>query len=432
MFDGDISALAPVKQAATSSRRQRWMFLALIASVIFATIFENYVVSPVPFLRTPFAILGVLLAGIYITAHAKTLRLRTGPDSRLLVLLAVFALITLVNVAINPQYDEQRAFYYFMAFSQPGILFLVLSDLIVRLRAVFLVWFVFFLMTLMMAVLTVAAPDLTTSAGDRSGFGDINYNRLAFAYALSLLSLFWILLHHPRTIFRHFGLMAVVIGGGAVITWCFFAAGSRGAFLAFSASLLLLMALELRKKTLPAYIALFIPAICLFISALVVNGVILERLYQAIVGSNTGMRDDLLIHAADLASQKPWLGHSYQYFENLGRLTGLNRPIDVHNGIFQIILQFGYPALIVWFWFLFAVGWRLWSHRGNPVARLFLVLFSFNVAFMFIGSLASNTYFWIFLACAVNAHSVRSMPLESFGANAKRLKEKTNFKESTR
>jgi O-antigen ligase len=389
------------------------VFTALLAVMIFATILENHTISNVPFLRTPFAIIGVTLSVLWLAIHLKSLKLRNGPELRAMLMLCIFSLIWLLNYATDPNQRLLTAFSYFMGFAQPVILFFIVSDLIRRMEITYLVWSFFILMTLLMAFLTLFVPGLSVEGGDgRFGLAGINLNRLAFAYAMSLLTLFWLILRYPRAVFRGLWTPLIVGIATALISWCFIAAGSRGVFLAFCGGLILLAFLELDRRTIPSYIFLFLPGLAGFVWAILESGVILNRLAQALEGADMGMRDILLRQAIDLASQSPWTGHSYTYYSKLGIASGLGRPIDVHNGIFQIVLPLGYPALFIWFWFLSSLGTRLWKQRRNPTARLFFILFCFNLAFMLIGGVASNTTFWIFLACAANAHSATPASLD--------------------
>jgi O-antigen ligase len=117
------------------------------------------------------------------------------------------------------------------------------------------------------------------------------------------------------------------------------------------------------------------------------------------------MRDTLFFAASDLAQDGWFLGYGYTYYSLLGRAVfGHPVAIDAHNAHFQIILSLGIVGYIAWLWVIVAVGRRLWEHKNQGVARLFFVILLFCLPYSMTSGLASNVFFWTFLAVAGQVH----------------------------
>ena len=404
--------------------RQSKITIILIACVIFATLFENQTITAIQFIRTPFAIAGIVLAIYFVFSSRGKLSVALGPESWAVFMCFGFAFLSLLHLLIYPDMELTGVLKHYFYIIQPVILFLVLSALSRRSQSEMFNWFVFVAMAAVMAITSVA----TSSGGwfggleARGGYEGVNLNRQAYAYVLSIMTLIWLMLKYPKSITKRHVARFVVLVSFVLLTLAFLRAGSRGAFLVLLAGVALIFLSEIRKKTIPAYVVIFAPVVIVFGLLLTETGLILERMEAALSGQSTGMRDVLMEAAVSLSAERPILGHSYQYFDRLGLMVfESSRRIDVHNGIFQLVLSFGYVGLLLWFGFLMSVFRRLWSHRGQPAARLFLVLFCTNMIFMLIGSLLTNIYFWLFLGSAVNAHHINGSPLAAASRTLRRL-----------
>ncbi len=406
---GSYSALRPGMIGPVSVRKFR-LYTLLVAAVMLGLLFENTVISQVPFLRTPFAMIVAVLFLFFILNEPLKSLLRKGPFLVAILLCVYGAIVSILYALMNIDASLWLIFMYYMSYVQSILLFVVLAEIVRKYGNAALVWASFMLFALVVGILGLLGFDQLDLVGvqQRGGFEEINLNRQAFLFALCMLTIIFVAIDGGRELVRNKMLFAFAISAFLVFLTMFLFAASRGVFLAFLAALFFLLISNFRMKNLSSLILLGVPLIAFLVYGLLESGLLINRLMRSVQGQDLGHRDTLLAAAFALSRESPWIGHSYTYFQTLGvTVFGPDRRIDAHNGIFQLVLMFGYPFLVLWFYFLWTIGRRLWVYRHFSFGRFSLALFIFNISFMFIGSVASNLYFWITLAIASNAHLVR-------------------------
>lgn len=349
----------------------------------------------------------MILILFFLCFRFSTYRIRVGPELWAIAFIAGCLLTMAINLSQSLDASALQAFLIFMSWAQLVLLYVIFSDICRAPINHFIFWLAFVLTMTFMAMMThlqVGGSLIGNVSEGRVGYEGVNLNRQAFGYALALVSACWYVIHFWQ---RSWLLLLALWGLIVLLSGSLLATGSRTGFVAFSVGMAFLLAMEFRRKVVPAYIVI-VPAILLFVAwALYESPVILSRLDSALALEQTGGRDVLIAGAWELAKEKPMIGWGYDAPQRLATHIGwAGTSVDAHNAHMQIAMRFGFFVYALWLIFVISVCWRCWRCRRNRWCRLFFVLTMMTLAFSLTGSLATNLYFWVVMAAASQAHRI--------------------------
>lgn len=401
--------------------------LKLVALMVFLFIFDNNItVSPLPFLRNPAAVVGLLVVALFLAFNIRQLRLRQGPQVWALLLLLITASIEFVHTANLTYSTPGESLLRYLQWGQVLVFFVICMEVFRDPRAPELVGLAFLLsVTFIAVVVLLKLPYFysfaSDSFGDRIGYRGINVNTQAFLFGMASIAIFWYLLNTwPLKYLRQFLLAGMLL----VLFYGMFSTGSRGAFIVTVLGMFYLVATSMRRQNTSAYV-LFIPLVIGIAGLLFLRtGVLLERLGATLEGQHYSGRDQYFWASLELIKQRPWLGYGTEYLDFMGVAQGRDNPRSTHNGIMQVLLAYGMVGLLTWLTVLASVLRRVWRIRHTQIGKLFLALTIASVAYLAFADLSFNKQYWAFLAlagCVVHyAHEAEGRLLEQPSAAARR------------
>ncbi|WP_185827501.1 O-antigen ligase family protein [Halomonas nitroreducens] len=374
--------------------RRPTLLLLLAGLFIFVSLFDYHQLTSLPLLRTPSAPIGIILALAFTVSRALSYRLYTGPQTWLFLLIGA----TLLAEMFRFLSQDAWQFRFYLQWLQIFILFIILLDLAKDPRALHLLWGSVVMAALFLALLALTAG--IESSNGRSGYEEIDLNLQAYLFTLGLITLIWLLLEKLKSL-RLWQLLAGIVGV-AILLLSILKTGSRGAFLAMSAGVVVLLWFSARQRNTAAYAYLLPPLLLLVVWQVTTNDLVLERLFNTVAGQEDNSRLDIWRAAGYMLAEQPLIGHGPDFMQKLGGNNHTGTGINSHNSYLQILLAFGIPAFLCWLGMLGSVLWRCWRLRHTPFGALFLSAMAVTCLFGMTIDLAFNRFFWVTLALAAN------------------------------
>ncbi|MDI5934165.1 O-antigen ligase family protein [Halomonas kalidii] len=382
--------------------RRPMPLLVLAGLFIFLSLFDYRQLTSLPLLRTPSALLGLILALAFTLSRALSYRLHRGPQAWLFLLIGA----TLIAELLRLLSVDGSQFRYYMQWLQVFILFIILLDLAQDPRALPILWGSVVVAAVFLALLALLGG--TEMARGRSGYDEINLNHQAYLFTLGLMTLIWLLMEKLRALpLWH---LLAGIAGVALLLLAILKTGSRGAFLSMVAGLVLLLWLGARKRNASAYAYLLPPLILLVVWQVFTNDLVVERLFNTVAGQEDNSRLVIWSRAGHMLAQQPWIGHGPDFMRLLGGYYQPGVVINTHNGYLQVLLAFGIPAFIFWLGLVGSALWRCWRVRSTPAGALFISVMAVTLMFGMTSDLAFDRFFWVTLALAANVGAYQWSP----------------------
>lgn len=382
--------------------RRPMPLLVLAGLFIFLSLFDYRQLTSLPLLRTPSALVGLILALAFTLSRALSYRLHRGPQTWLFLLIGA----TLVAELLRILSVDSTQFRYYLQWLQIFILFIILLDLAQDRRAFPILWGSVVAAAVFLALLALLGG--TEMARGRSGYEEINLNSQAYLFTLGLMTLIWLLMEKLRALtFWH------LLAGFACVALLLLAilkTGSRGAFLSMVAGLVLLLWLGARKRNALAYAYLLPPLCLLVVWQVLTNDLVVERLFNTVAGQEDNSRLVIWSWTGYLLAQQPWIGHGPDFMHLLGSYYQAGTVRNTHNSYLQVLLAFGIPSFVCWLGLLGSVLWRCWSVRSTPVGALFISVMAVTLMFGMTSDLAFNRFFWVTMALAANVGAYQGGP----------------------
>ena len=161
--------------------------LLLASAVLFLTMFDRFVISGIPTMRTLAGVTGVVLSGAWALTRLPKYTFRTGPQLWLLVLLFGLTMIDVGRYLITGNFPVRNFLQWFQSLAFAVILF----DLGRDPRAFRMYGTAIFLAVAYMGVASFVAP---TAVQGRIGLAGLNFNIQAYFYAIAWITCLAILL----------------------------------------------------------------------------------------------------------------------------------------------------------------------------------------------------------------------------------------------
>lgn len=379
------------------------VLLRLASLFIFLTIFDDRVISNIPFARTVSALCGLVLMGLFILRRGRTYRLYRGPQAWAIA----FIVFTAASQVYRVLDGQEVGFAYYMQWFQILVLYLIFHDLGRDPRAFGYVWLAVAATAVFMAFVSlVPLPGFSVEAAGRRGFQGVNFNVQAYWYNLGMLTAVWLLIERFR---RLSGWQVVLLL--AVIALLFLAllrTGSRGGFISMLLGSVVLLALSMRVRNIKAYSTIIPGLLAGAIAAVLLTGLILARMSAAVSGEDDGARGLIWGAALEMIRDNLWIGYGPRFMPELGYAIGWE-SINTHQAYLQVTLAFGLPALFLWLGLIVSSARRCWRARRSPVGGLLVALLATSIMAGFTGDLGFDRYFWILLALAPSAAAYQNL-----------------------
>ena len=375
-------------EARGNTRPKALLFLA--SAVLFLTMFDRFVISGIPTMRTLAGVTGVVLSGAWALTRLPKYTFRTGPQLWLLVFLFGLTMIDVGRYLITGHFPIRNFLQWFQSLAFAVILF----DLGRDPRAFRMYGTAIFLAVAYMGVASFVAP---TAVQGRIGLAGLNFNIQAYFYAIAWITCLAILLDRwPRFTVRDFivAMMALVFIFAQLRT------GSRGGMLASTIGSLTLLGLMLRKRNLSAYISVvpaFLGAVAIFL--MIGSVVVLERIGLTLESGDIGYRDVIFDGAIRLLRENPVFGAGPDFVEQLGVITR-GRDTSTHNAYLQVATAYGLAGLSMFVVVILSTLKACWRHRQTMVGALLTALVVLSVAYGIAADLAFVRFFWAIMALA--------------------------------
>lgn len=380
------------------------VLLVLAGAVMALSVFDWVVLIDVPFLRNPAAVTAIVLMVMFAGTRLSRLRIRKGPVRWGIGFLALATVIELLRPLLPITSLDIVSVSHFMQWVQPVMLFVVVSSLSEDGRAFKYVWGGVVLAGVFMSLAVhLSIPLFTIKYIDtgRYGFNGVNLNAQAYWYALTGITLLWVILTRwPRFKWQEMGLaiafFSVLLG--------LLGTASRSGFIALMTGLIIVLSFSLSKRKASAYVLLVPILIAVGVSAVVSNDLVLDRLGQAVDGTQMGGRDTILEAAWPKIKERYWTGYGPRYSAVLGEAMNTASGIKAaHNTYVQISMSFGVPVLLLWISLVLSLSRRLWDLRHEPIGVLFLSLLICTIVYSLVSDLGYRRLTWVMFALAVNA-----------------------------
>jgi hypothetical protein len=379
------------------SARTATVLLIVAGLVVVATPFDSTVNLGIPFLRNPAAVLGVLLAVLFLWASRGRLVISSPSQLWAIGFMGVVGVQELLRLVLadalpfvgTPSLSTVAVRY--MSWIQPVILFLLVSLIAKDRRSVA---FVLVGVPLVMAALAVGS--LSAVGSGRWAPVGLNENFAGLAFGMSLvIATAWLL--RPS------------LGAAPLLTAAFVASvplnligllvtGSRGASASAAVALgllFLLSSIKLRRM-LVLVSALMVMALVSGNYLQRASDVLLTRWERAVEGTSLGARDQLIFISLELLVESPAWGYGLQANHAIGerwrgeRGMDGNAPISPHNTFLALLVSFGVVGAAPWFAMFASVGVRSWTHRRTPEGALLVSLLALFSIYMVFGNISGD------------------------------------------
>ncbi|MCK9488773.1 MAG: O-antigen ligase family protein [Xanthomonadales bacterium] len=366
------------------------VLIGLACSVLLATVFDTWVISQIPILRTMAGVLGVVLAICWMLYRIRGIQVRRGAMIWMLVLL-----VTIIYVDLLRYLDTGHlALANSMQWIQPILFGLILLDLSRDDRAA---WYLFNSVLLSIAFLVFMALFGGIEEGIRSGSDLMNLNAQSYYFGLMSIALYvFVVERWPK-----FTPLNIVIGIAMIImVLMMLRTGSRGGVAAALTGFAVATWLLMRSRNMSAYISL-IPFMMAAGVLLVLSSDAAVRWSDTLSGEDYGYRDVIWAAAIEMVRESPWLGHGGGFVADLGDQTR-GRNTTTHNQYLMLLIGYGLVGLIIWLSIMGAVIRRCWRHRRHPMAVALLAMIACSLVYGMAADLTFKRYFWVIVALAAN------------------------------
>ena len=375
-------------EAGRNTRPRALLFLA--SAVLFLTIFDRFVISGIPTMRTLAGVTGVVLSGAWALTRLPKYTFRTGPQLWLLVFLFGLTMIDVGRYLITGDFPARNFLQWFQSLAFAVILF----DLGRDPRAFRMYGIAIFLAVTYMVVSSFVAPQ---AAHGRIGSAGLNFNVQAYFYAMAWIACLAVLLDRwPRFRVRDFLVTILAL----VFVYAQLRTGSRGGILASTVGALTLLVLMLKKRNLSAYVSVvpaFLGAVAIFL--MIGSVVVLERIGLTLESGDIGYRDVIFDGAIRLLRENPIFGAGPDFVEQLGVITR-GRDTSTHNAYLQVATAYGLAGLSMFIVVILSTLKACWRHRQTMVGALLTALVVLSVAYGIAADLAFVRFFWAIMALA--------------------------------
>ena len=371
--------------------------LVLAGLVVVSTPFDSVADLGIPFLRNPAALLGLLLAVLFLGASRGRLMLSNAAQLWAIGFIAVIGVQELLRLALadllpfvgTPSLSTVAARY--MSWVQPVILFLLVSMIAKDRRSLA---FILFGVPFVMAALAVGSLAMVGSGRWAPVGLNENFAGLAFGMAL-VTSVAWLLRPSLRNVPLSTAAFAISVPLnliGLLVT------GSRGASAstAIALGLLTLLSSIRLRRVLVLVSALIVLA---FASASFLQRAsdgLVTRWERAAEGTQLGARDQLISISLGLFVESPVWGYGLQANHAVGERWRGERgmdgdaPFSPHNTFLALLVSFGVVGAVPWFAMFAAVGVRSWRYRHSPEGALLVSLLALFVMYMVFGNISGD------------------------------------------
>ena len=371
--------------------------LVLAGLVVVSTPFDSAVNLGIPFLRNPAAVLGVLLAVLFLLASRGRLVFSNAAQLLAVGFVAVVGVQELLRLTLadaipfvgTPSLSTVALRY--MSWVQPVILFLLVSMIAKDRRSLAIILFG---VPFVMAALAVGSLAMVGSGRWAPVGLNENFAGLAFGMAL-VVSIAWLIrpsLSNVPLLTAAFAVTVPLNLIGLLVT------GSRGASASTVIALGVLVLLSSIK--LPRLLVL---ASALIVLALASAGFLqtasdglVTRWEGAVEGTSLGARDRLISISLDLFVESPVWGYGLQANHAVGERWREGRgldgdaPFSPHNTFLALLVSFGVVGSVPWFAMFASVGVRSWKHRRSPEGALLVSLLAFFMVYMVFGNVSGD------------------------------------------
>ncbi len=382
--------------------------LLVIAGLVTATTpFDRTVGLDVQFLRSPSAVLALLLVVLFLGLTKGRVWLTHRSQVWAIAFVVVLGVLELARLALADAHSYVGApsltvvAVRYMSWAQPIILFLIVSVIAKdrRSAAFILQGFPFVMGALALGAIAVAGSSRWAPLG-------LNENAAGMAFGMALVIATAMLLRSsPRiapalTVAYALCVPLTLIG--------LLGTGSRGASAATLVALAVLMVLTPMKLRRLLVLAAALIVLTVTSGAYLQNAsaLLLNRWQSALEGTQLGARDELIVVSYSLFTESPVWGYGLQANRLVGEQYWAARggPTDSsfspHNTYFSLLLPFGVLGAFPWFGMLVAVAMGAWKHRRHPNAPMLLALLMLFFAYTVGANIVGNVLFYVVLAVA--------------------------------
>ena len=354
--------------------------------------------------KTPFAICGLLLFGLFVLVGLPNYRPVSTTEKSMIcfVLLGGFSyLFTLQAMGLG---DSLKSYFSWV---QAIVLFLILSFIASKnLYSTRCLMRAFCFAGVLIPILTFLFPS-AVSTQDRSGFEALNLNSQAFVLAIVTLFMVFDLLANESIIFASRKTNYIVF---AISSLALLATGSRSAFVAFVITAVLMATFfGIARLNIRALAACLVLASA-FVVFTIQSGTTTNRITNTIEEGDYGHRDTIALKSLELIAEKPLFGWGPYASYQLGQRLESDKRRDAHNAHLQVMLKSGIPAYLVWLFGLLALAKSSFRTFHLESSRLVIAILAFGFLTSLTGSLVSNQFFWIVLSILVGLMANQFQP----------------------
>lgn len=379
--------------------------LLVIAGLVTAAMpFDRAVGFDVQFLRSPSAVLALLLVVLFLWRTRGHVRLTDRSQLWAIAFVVTLGVLELARLALAdahaytgaPSLTVVAARY--MSWAQPIILFLIISVIAKDRRSV-----AFILQGFPLVMGTLALGAITVAGSGRWAPLGLNENAAGIAFGVALIIATAVLLRPwPRTAPLSMIAYAVCVPLNLI---GLLATGSRGASaatLVALATLLILTPMNLRRLlVLAAALIVLTAASGAYLQS--ASSLLVNRWQSALDGTQLGVRDELLVVSYSLFTESPVWGYGLQANRLVGEQYSAARggstafSFSPHNTLFSLLLPFGVVGAFPWFAMVLAVAMRAWKHRRHPNAPMLLALLMLFFSYTLGANIVGNILFYVVL-----------------------------------
>lgn len=362
----------------------------LASCVLLATIFDGWVISNTPALRTIAGVFGVVLAVCWVWYRSKGFKIRRGAMVWTLMFLFAIVYVDLLRFADSGSVAVANSFQWL----QVVFFGVILLDISQDDRAGGYLFASLLASSLLIAIFGILDG---FKEGVRSGSDLANLNEQAYYFALMIIAIYVYIIERWPTI-----RLSTIIAGLTMIFLLvmLLATGSRGAVVAIVVGVVTATWFLRRVRNKSAYMFL-IPLLLVGGTLLVLSSGSAERWQRTLEGEDYGYRDVIWSAAVEMVQERPLLGHGANFVTDLGARTRISK-ISTHNQYLMLVIAYGLSGLFLWVGILVSVVRRCWRHRYHPIAVALLSMILCSAVFGLASDLTFKRYFWVIIALAAN------------------------------
>lgn len=376
------------------SRRVPIVLIWLACGVVLATIFDRFVVSDIPVLRTVAGVLGVLLTVCWMFCRVRGFRIRRGSMIWMMLFLVIIICLDVLRyiAAGNLEFANSMQWVQAVAFA------FIILDLSGDDRAA---WYIFSSLFASIVILAFIALFSDFEEGIRAGSDLTNLNAQAYYFALMAIALYvFIVEAWPRLT------TSIIVAGFTMVllVLMLLATSSRGAVAAFAVGISVATWLLLRLRNKSAFLSL-VPLLLVGGIFLVLSSGSAERWQRTLDGEDYGYRDVIWAAAIEMVREEPLMGHGPRFVAELGDQTR-GTSTSTHNQYLMLLMGYGVFGFIIWLAIVMGVTRRCWHHRRHPMAVALLAMIACSLVYGFAADLTFKRFFWVLVALAANVEVI--------------------------